>query len=387
MFIISMLFRYAKSSEAKVKWAIDIFEDWRRERNTMASADPDQRISLICPGIPLCQFSKDELNFSVSRFIKECRNKQGELYPGTTLREIVLCIQMYFSKLGFEYRFLYDPLFSQIKNTLDTTMKEIAGEGIGLNKKQAEIITTDEENMLWERGVLGDNNPQQLLRTVFYLNGVHFALRGGVEHRNLRVGDFSQFKILSDSNNIEFLQYTEDKSKTNQGGLPHLKVKPKVVRAYPNTNRPERCIVRLHKKYIALCPPCDNNSFYRKELRCPRSDVWFTKQAKGVHSLQQMVSKMCTLGGLSGNRTNHSLRATAATRLYEKGVDEQLIQEVTGHRSGAVREYKRTNEAQKRDISSILGGNGDENAKKPCTVSRALEGEGINITLNVNLTK
>ena len=69
-------------------------------------------------------------------------------------------------------------------------------------------------------------------RTIFYLYGVHFALRGGAEHRNLRSGENSQFKILTDSNNVEFLQYTEEKSKCNQGGLNHLKVKQKVVRAY-----------------------------------------------------------------------------------------------------------------------------------------------------------
>lgn len=34
--------------------------------------------------------------------------------------------------------------------------------------------------------------------------------------------------------------------------------------------------------------------------------------------------------------TNHSLRATAATRLYAAGVDEQLIAEKTGHRSSTV---------------------------------------------------
>ena len=246
----SYAFRYAKSSEVKVKWAIDTFEKWRRARNKRAKDNPDEGISIVCPGVSLCQFTKDELNFSISRFIKECRNQKGEQHPGTTLREIVLCIQMYFAKLGFPFKFLNDPMFSQIKNTLDNTMKDMAEKGIGVHKKQAEVITINEENQLWEKGVLGSSSPLQLLRTVFYLNGVHFALRGGSEHRNLRMGEHSQFKIVRDSNNTEFLQYTEDKSKANQGGLIHLKVKPKVVRAYPNAENPERCIVSLHKKYI-----------------------------------------------------------------------------------------------------------------------------------------
>jgi integrase len=38
---------------------------------------------------------------------------------------------------------------------------------------------------------------------------------------------------------------------------------------------------------------------------------------------------MCEAIGLPG-RTNHSLRATAATRLYQADMDEQLIAEKTG---------------------------------------------------------
>ena len=370
-----------------MKWAVNVFEEWRSARNRKANQDPTLGISAICPGIPLCQFSKDELNFAISRFVKECRNKKGEQYPGSTLREIVLCLQMNLSQLGFTYRFLNDPIFSQIRNTLDNTMKEIAENGIGMDTKQAEIITVEEENRLWESGVLGESTPGQLVRTVFYLNGIHFALRGGAEHRKLRLGEHAQIRVIKDSNNAEYLQYTEDTSKTNQGGLSHIKVKRKVVRAYANTENPERCIVRLHKKYVSLCPSVDNKAFYKQELKSPQSDVWYSKQAKGIHSLQKMVSEMCKLAGIGGFRTNHSLRATAASRLYQSGMDEQLIQEVTGHRSMAVREYKRTNEVQKRSISSILGGGESEGNKKTCTVSRPTSADGINITLNVNFSK
>ena len=41
--------------------------------------------------------------------------------------------------------------------------------------------------------------------------------------------------------------------------------------------------------------------------------------------------------GLQGHYTNHSLRATAAKRLSEAGVDEQLITQCTGPTRGLVR--------------------------------------------------
>ena len=58
--------------------------------------------------------------------------------------------------------------------------------------------------------------------------------------------------------------------------------------------------------------------------------------------------------GFDGYYTNHSLRATAATRLYAAGVDEQLIAEKTGHRSSAIRAYKRTSEEQQQSVSELI---------------------------------
>ena len=64
---------------------------------------------------------------------------------------------------------------------------------------------------------------------------------------------------------------------------------------------------------------------------------------------------MCQQAGIEGNKTNHSLRATGATQLYESGVPEKLVQERTGHRSlEALRVYERTNEEQHKAVSSIL---------------------------------
>ena len=59
---------------------------------------------------------------------------------------------------------------------------------------------------------------------------------------------------------------------------------------------------------------------------------------------------MCNDAGIEGYRTNHSLRATNATRLFSAGADEQLIMEKTGHRSvDGVRSYKRTSDTTLQD--------------------------------------
>ena len=67
------------------------------------------------------------------------------------------------------------------------------------------------------------------------------------------------------------------------------------------------------------------------------------------------MARLCKEAGIAGFRTNHSLRATAATRLYNAGVDEQQVMEITGHRSvEGVRSYKHTSKGQKEAISDIL---------------------------------
>ena len=61
--------------------------------------------------------------------------------------------------------------------------------------------------------------------------------------------------------------------------------------------------------------------------------------------------------GITGNFTNHSLRAYGATTLFQSGVSEKLIQQWTGHRStDALRQYKRTSESQLVEISNIMAG-------------------------------
>lgn len=45
----------------------------------------------------------------------------------------------------------------------------------------------------------------------------------------------------------------------------------------------------------------------------------------GHNKLESTVKRLCDSRGLCGYRMNHSFRATTATRLYEHGVDEQLI--------------------------------------------------------------
>ena len=58
--------------------------------------------------------------------------------------------------------------------------------------------------------------------------------------------------------------------------------------------------------------------------------------------------------GVSG-KTNHSLRATGASDMFQAGVPEKIIQERTGHWSmDALRMYERTTTTQHMAVSKVL---------------------------------
>ena len=117
------------------------------------------------------------------------------------------------------------------------------------------------------------------------------------------------------------------------------------------------CIVNIYELYMSHRPiHLKIDDFYLHPLASVRGNTWYSSQPIGRNALSKVVAKLAEQAGLKGNFSNHSLRATAASRLYNANVDEQLISEVTGHRSNAVQGYKRTSNDQLKSVSNILYG-------------------------------
>ena len=79
----------------------------------------------------------------------------------------------------------------------------------------------------------------------------------------------------------------------------------------------------------------------------------------GKNFLAEVVKKMCTKAGIEGKKTNHCLRATAATRMFDKGVPEHVIHQRTSHRSiDALRCYERVSDDHHQAVCNILASSG-----------------------------
>ena len=64
---------------------------------------------------------------------------------------------------------------------------------------------------------------------------------------------------------------------------------------------------------------------------------------------------LCEQDGIEGKFTNHSLRASGATTLFQYNAPAKIIQEFTGHRSvKALRQYKKVASKHKRKLPVIF---------------------------------
>ena len=119
------------------------------------------------------------------RFILEVSRKEQEQH--------ILAYVLVFSKLvcifiGQEDEFTQNSLHHIVCNLMQY-LCNFGKSGIDFFSwswfgwKTTEALMSDEEEILWKRGLLGDASPQTLLDTMMFYNGLFFALHSGKEHR------------------------------------------------------------------------------------------------------------------------------------------------------------------------------------------------------------
>ena len=134
-----------------------------------------------CPGrigewpIHLYLAQPQQMNYWLCKFVLETRKANGEFYPPNTLYSLCCGLLRYIRERKPELNIFKDPSYNGFQKTLDSEMKRLTSLGVGVKRHQAEPITVDEENRLWELRLLGDHSPQALLDTMVYLNGMNIA--------------------------------------------------------------------------------------------------------------------------------------------------------------------------------------------------------------------
>ena len=158
-----------------------------------------------------------------------------------------------------------------------------------------------------------------------------------------------------------YVVYTENGSKNRSGSYKDKPDDNKVIKHYADSSLGEKYYYRVLKLYTSKLPPKTRENpeavFYwkpKEKIPLDATAAWFLIQPVGRNTLASMVKTMCSQIGVTG-KTNHSLRATGATRLFEANVPEKLIQERTGHKSTDVlRRYVRTSAVHQKAVVSNL---------------------------------
>ena len=217
---------FAPDTMKKVKWAVDMFRNWRNYCHShnnsfdFIQCDLDDKSSIT-----------HNLIFALVIFLTEVKKVDGSEFSGKTLYNILICLQFHLEAMGFGWKLLDEAMFRDVRLTLDNLMKLCTAQGLGTSVKQAQFLESSDENCLWDLGLLGTSNPNQLLNTLVFMIGKGFALCAGKERHKLRAPLFnSQFRFIMDNDGETFIRYTEDIGlKMNKGGIKQRKLLPKQV--------------------------------------------------------------------------------------------------------------------------------------------------------------
>ena len=341
--------RLKKKTAAKVNWAVTAYNDCRNERLYNFNYD----VGIYYADLNTLEtLEKSNLKHPLCRFIPEVTRVKGDgPCPGKMLYQMIVAIQKYLNINKINWKLVDGNDFHDPHVVHDNVMQERTALNIGVTKKQAQVISYETEQDLWNRGFLGEDTPDKLCDTALFLIGINVYLRAIEEHYYLRrptPDKPSQISFERNSSGVRCLVYREDTiTKTHDGGLKDMKRDCKVVWVYPSENS-NRCPVRIVEKYMGLCPKYyAKKNFYLKSLTKPKPTQWYCNQVVGQNTLAGVVKVLMKEAGIEGFFTNYSTRHTGGIRLFQAGVDRKLVKEATGHRSDSIDTYQITCDEQR----------------------------------------
>ena len=135
---------------------------------------------------------------------------------------------------------------------------------------------------------------------MFYTLGKTLCLRGGIEHRALKLTQLQRMR------QPDHYIYNENVSKNRNGSFKQLHIKSKTVPLYACPDLGTRCPVYILDKYIGKLPPkaVENDVLYVRRLDKVSPDPsspWYSATPVGKHALNDKVKKMCNMAGIVGN--------------------------------------------------------------------------------------
>ena len=252
-----------ENTKVNTRWALNNFAEWQKDYNERHPED-------TCPDGVLLTDDRKVLALWLQRYALSTRKKNGEKYPPKTVYLLLCSLQRHMREVKekpFNIFDREDADFKLLFNTCDNYFRELRVDGVGAEARPTEVLTREDEERLWDTGVMSPDTPKGLLNAVFFYNGKNFMLRGGAEHRNLKLSQLQ--KNVSPAGAVRYT-YTENASKNRSGGFNQLNVENKIVHQYQDLSLGARCHVAPLDMYFSKLPETDDIFYVR-----PVSDAQF----------------------------------------------------------------------------------------------------------------
>ncbi|XP_033725294.1 zinc finger MYM-type protein 3-like [Pecten maximus] len=293
-----------------------------------------------------------ELDTYIGGFLLSLQKNDGSNYKPDTLTSFHRGINRCLRENGYLVNILTSDLFSTSRQVLQSRRKELKQKGLGNRPNKAQPVSENEEEILWECG------QHALLNTVWFNNTKRLGFGGCYENRQLKWGDI---ELKTDENGSEYLEFNEITTKTRGGNSTHVRsFNPK---QFQNPEIKWRCPIEAYKLYAKHRPQAMNtpeSPFYIAVNQNSTGGKWFKNEPVRRNKLGVMMKTMASNAGLTGKKTNQSLRKTLCTKLIHSGVAPTTIMQVSGHKNvNSVINYAVASLNQQREMCETL-----QNVKK-----------------------
>ena len=348
------------NTSRNTKWAMTRFQSWVRKRQIE---------------IDLKTVSAEELAPILRKFYGEVKQTGGKTLSPSSLVGIRSGIQRALMlERDVPLDIIHDHAFAKANNTFTAKCKLYAQLGNPKPKRKEDIGDGDLEKIY---AYLGSEQTVQdqrrLQQAVWFILAFNLGCRGRELYRQLKK---TSIVFATDDQGLEYFTIEQSVVEKNHSGGPSKE------QQWTNMTRIYDCDLGVHrliaiiKLYLSkLHPHCEwlfqQNRMHASESECP----WYKNEPLGVNSLGKMMQTISSAAGLSRSYTNHCVRATTITLLFNAGVTAQHIRARTGHRTteGLLPYVGQQTARQKRVEAELLGAALRGNAAAPEDIANHIQ--------------
>ncbi|KAJ8313612.1 hypothetical protein KUTeg_008173 [Tegillarca granosa] len=216
--------------------------------------------------------------------------KDWNEYEPDSLSAIQNSLDKYLSKKGYVTSIIRGDEFK----ASSTKRRKLKQEVKGRKPNRSEPVSSDEESVLWQKGILWSSTPEALQNAIWWRNNF-FGLRGRDEHHKLKWGDIT-------------IESEERDTKTRKDPGHDRPLDPKL---YETPETPT-------KRPVEVCQ-ADSPFYIQIHPSYKQQHTWYKCQPMGVHSLGGMMKKMASDGCL---QEDQSLRKKNNGQTFKRSICE-----------------------------------------------------------------